>query len=65
LASLEHGGDCAVQNTESNWQLIEENGRFLAQLHTALDLVLKINSTLGKSNNGASAEYCHLTEEKF
>ena len=30
-----------MQNTESNWQLIEENGRLLAQLDTALDLVLQ------------------------
>jgi hypothetical protein len=30
-----------MQNTESNWQLIEETGRLLAQLNTALDAVLK------------------------
>jgi hypothetical protein len=33
-----------MQNTGSNWQLIEETSRLLAQLNTALDVIVKRNS---------------------
>ena len=44
-----------MQNTGSNWQLIEETSRLLAQLNTALDVIAKKIHT-GRFEHGANAE---------